>query len=204
MSASPPHKGVIVEWASKSPFGYAECELGRIFLHINNFTERFKWPEVDDEVTFAMGEDPKGRPCAESIILISQQGVLSWRHFATVIALLILPAIAVPNLTGVISPWWILSCVIIISFLATLNLWIDKNYAKKADSRVPEVSLHLFEFMGRWPGSFLAQRYFRHKISKKNYQYFFWLIVLSHQLVSLDLILGGFIMAGIEALKTGA
>jgi uncharacterized membrane protein YsdA (DUF1294 family) len=200
---SPIQKGVITEWASKSPFGYAECETGRVFIHINNFIERFKWPEVDDFVSFAVGKDEKGRPCAQSIILVSQKGTLSWKHFAVVLGLLILPALAVPNLREWLSPWWILGCVVIISLLSALNLWFDKNYAKDAKSRIPEATLHLFDLMGGWAGSYLAQHYFRHKISKRSYQWFFWLIVLGHQLVALDLIFGGFILIGFQNLGTG-
>lgn len=205
MHTDPPiHQGVVTEWASKSSFGYAECESGRIFLHINNFIERFKWPEVDDLITFSIGQDEKGRPCAQNIILVSQGGVLAWPHFVLVLGLLILPALAVPNVAEWLSPWWILGCVMITSALAALNLWFDKNYAKEDASRIPEATLHLFELLGGWPGSYLAQRFYRHKISKRSYQVIFWLIVTAHQLIALDLIFGGFLLNGLRNLGTGS
>ena len=45
------------------------------------------------------------------------------------------------------------------------------------------------EAAGGWPGAFLAQRTFRHKISKTSYQAAFWFIVLSHEFVALDFLL---------------
>lgn len=197
---TPSQKGTIVEWPSKSSFGYAETEAGRVFLHINNFIERFKWPEVNDAVTFSVGKDEQGRPCAKEIVLLSQQGTLCWKHIALLISLLILPAIAIPTVSEWLSPSWILLCIVVASSLSALNLWRDKNFAKVNSSRIPEASLHLFDLMGGWPGSFLAQRYFRHKISKGSYQLLFWLIIIAHQLIALDLIFGGFIASGFENL----
>ena len=74
------HEGTITEWAPKSPFGYADSDEGRVFLHINNYLQRFKWPEVNDEVQFSIGTDDKGRPCAQNIVLLSDQGILSRKH----------------------------------------------------------------------------------------------------------------------------
>ena len=63
--------------------------------------------------------------------------------------------------------------------------------------------LNGFELMGGWPGSYLAQRFLRHKISKKSYQVIFWLIVVIHQLFALDLIFGGFLYRGLVQLSAG-
>jgi uncharacterized membrane protein YsdA (DUF1294 family) len=46
--------------------------------------------------------------------------------------------------------------------------------------------LHLAEFLGGWPAAFLAQRAFRHKISKSRYQLAFWMIVVFHEAASVD------------------
>ncbi len=45
---------------------------------------------------------------------------------------------------------------------------------------------HFFELIGGWPGSFVAQHRFRHKVKKTGYQFTFWLIVAGYQLVALD------------------
>ncbi len=48
----------------------------------------------------------------------------------------------------------------------------------------------MLELIGGWPGAFLAQRVFRHKISKRSYQVEFWIIVLLHQFLALDSLFG--------------
>lgn len=66
----------------------------------------------------------------------------------------------------------------------------DKRRAEAGEWRIPEATLHLAELAGGWPGAFLAQRVFRHKISKVSYQVGFWMIVLIYQLVALDSLVG--------------
>jgi len=196
-------QGVITDWGPRSSFGYARSGDERAFLHIGNFIRRGKWPEEADRVSFVWGKDPQGRPCAQEIVLLSRGSVLSWAHFVVLAALLVVPALAVPKLGDWLSPWWLGLCVAINSSLVTLNLWLDKRYAISSRYRIPEATLHLFELMGGWPGSYLAQRFYRHKISKKSYQVIFWMIVAIHQLFALDLILGGFFARGLEQLGAG-
>lgn len=54
----------------------------------------------------------------------------------------------------------------------------------KAVARVPERTLHIFEALGGWIGSFFAQRQFRHKTQQRKYQLIFRIIVILH-LISL-------------------
>ena len=193
-------EGVIIQWEPKNSFGFAQSDGERVFLHIGNFVERAKWPEETDRVTFVLGMGPQGRPCAQQIVLLGRGSVLRWTHFAVVALLLVLPVLAVPKLGEWLSPWWIALCALVTSGLAWLNLWLDKRFALSARFRVPEATLHLFELTGGWPGSLLAQRFFRHKIAKRGYQVVFWMIVLVYQLLSIDLILGGFLAEGLRQL----
>jgi len=196
-------EGVIIEWESRRSFGHAQSGDDRAFLYIGNFTKRAKWPEKGDRVSFVWGKDPQGRPCAQEIELLSRGSVLSWAHFVVLAGLLVLPGLAVPKISEWLSPWWVGLCVVITSSLATLNLWLDKRYAITARYRVPEATLHLFELMGGWPGSYLAQRFLRHKVFKTSYQVIFWLIVAIHQFFALDLIFGGFLYRGLNQLSIG-
>ena len=193
-------EGVIIQWEPRNSFGFALSDGERVFLYIGNFVKRAKWPEENDRVSFLLGSDPQGRPCAQEIVLLGRGSVLRWTHFVVVALLLVLPALAVPKLAAWLSPWWIVLCALIISGLAAFNMWLDKRYALTVRFRVPEATLHLFELTGGWPGSFLAQRFFRHKISKRSYQVIFWLIVLLYQLLSIDLVLGGFFADGLRHL----
>jgi uncharacterized membrane protein YsdA (DUF1294 family) len=69
---------------------------------------------------------------------------------------------------------------IFMSALATLYFAADKRRAMTHSWRIPEIYLHCFEVLGGWPGALLAQKAFRHKNRKGNYQRVFWEIVTLH------------------------
>ncbi len=194
---------MIVDWKPKSSFGFAESGDEKVFLHISNFVHPARWPENGDPVSFEMGVDERGRPCAREIILHVSGSILRWRHVMELGLLMALPALALPALTQLLSLWWILFCVALNSSLSGLLQWLDKRYSIASHSRVSEVTLHLFELLGGWPGSFLGQRLLRHKVSKGEYQGMFWSIVLVHQLFALDLLFGGLLYSGILELSRG-
>ena len=106
------------------------------------------------------------------------------------LALLALPVYALSRLTSFVD--WRLLCGVPlgVSAFTFLIYRADKRRAEEGEWRVPESTLHLAELMGGWPGAFLAQRRFRHKISKTSYQCFFWSIVLVHQAVAIDSLAG--------------
>ena len=57
---------------------------------------------------------------------------------------------------------------------------LDKRAARCQGGRTPEMTLHLLELLGGWPGALLAQRVLRHKNAKASYQIVFWLIGALH------------------------
>ena len=73
-----------------------------------------------------------------------------------------------------------------ISVLAFFCMKADKRKAENGHWRIPEANLHLLEFLGGWPGSFLGQRVYRHKISKLKYQCTFYFICLLHSALAVD------------------
>jgi uncharacterized membrane protein YsdA (DUF1294 family) len=103
---------------------------------------------------------------------------------------MIAPSLAVwrllPTLTAQIVSVWVL--LVSIGTFA-LYAW-DKRRARQGGQREPEKRLHLLELLGGWPGAFLAQRLARHKTAKPSFQFIFWLIVLLHQYVAIDALLG--------------
>ena len=64
----------------------------------------------------------------------------------------------------------------------------DKQQAKAGQWRTPEKILHGVELLGGWPGALVAQQMFRHKTRKWSYQLLFWLIVVVHQVVWVDVL----------------
>ena len=88
------------------------------------------------------------------------------------------------------DPRWIVGYAVVISGITFWLYLSDKRKAVGGEWRTPESVLHLAEILGGWPAAFLAQRAFRHKISKTSYQATFWLIVVLHQAVALDSVTG--------------
>lgn len=67
--------------------------------------------------------------------------------------------------------------VIFINLVTIFAYGVDKKAAVSGKWRVSEARLHTLEFLGGWPGAFLAQKVFRHKTKKKGYQAMFWLML---------------------------
>jgi len=78
-----------------------------------------------------------------------------------------------------IEPWAPVLYAIVSSLTFAAYVW-DKTRAENAERRVPEITLHLLEILGGWPGALVAQHWLRHKTAKVSYQVVFWLIVAAH------------------------
>ena len=180
--------GEIVQWDSAKAFGWVESNGQRLFLHIKDFQRGQRRPKVGDEVSFSPGQDAKGRPCAKAARLLragSRMGFGGWIAFGLLILL--------PGVAGLFLPLplWLPSTFMTIVSMITYRIYgHDKKLAQGGGWRVSESTLHLAELCGGWPGAFLAQRRLRHKCSKSNYQFVFWLIVLAYQIVSVDIFFG--------------
>lgn len=115
-----------------------------------------------------------------------RRGSVGVPAFTGLALLLALPAYAFSRLAGSVD-WRILSgAPLAVSLFTLLAYRTDKRRAEAGEWRIPESTLHMAELAGGWPGAFLAQRIFRHKISKVSYQVVFWIIVLLHQMAALD------------------
>ena len=60
--------------------------------------------------------------------------------------------------------------IISINIIAFIAMWVDKRAAQKRGNRISEKNMHQLELMGGVPGSWLGQRVFNHKTSKRRYQ----------------------------------
>jgi len=107
------------------------------------------------------------------------------RH-VPVLFCLILPLVAVYELSRTL-PWqFILGYLLLISITTFGSYWQDKRRAQKGLWRIPEKSLHTFELLGGWPAAYLAQQVYRHKTNKRRFRIIYWAIVGLHQLLALE------------------
>lgn len=120
-----------------------------------------------------------------------ESSVLRGWHWALLAALLVLPALALIKVGQVMHPWVPWTLALVMQAVAYVTCWRDKVKARSGKWRTPEATLHGLEFFGGWPGSYIAQRQFRHKVSKMPYQISFWVIVTIHQVVALDFLRDG-------------
>ncbi len=104
--------------------------------------------------------------------------------------LLVLPGAALYRLSTRVGIELLLIGCAVISAFCFIAYWIDKRRAESGGWRIPESTLHLLELAGGWPAALLAQQLFRHKTAKLSYQVVFWSIVVGHQFLALDYLLG--------------
>jgi uncharacterized membrane protein YsdA (DUF1294 family) len=71
---------------------------------------------------------------------------------------------------------------IFLSLISFTSYGLDKYQASTAGWRTKENALLLVDALGGWPGGFVAQYWFRHKIRKRSFQFMFWAIVVLHQI----------------------
>ncbi len=99
---------------------------------------------------------------------------------------LILPITALIKVSASIPFVYLIAYFILISAVTLYVYWADKRKAQLNLWRIPEITLHSAELVGGWTAAFFAQRIFRHKISKKEYQFTFWFIAVIHQYLAFD------------------
>ena len=157
-----------------------------MFVHIRDFTEHHKAPEIGDTIVYSVGADKQGRTCAKNAVHENDGGRFRDTHITALVLLLIAPGISVYRLAHVFDFRIVLGWAIGISLFTYFIYASDKKRAREGSWRVSENTLHLLELLGGWPGAFLAQRRLRHKCSKVNFQLVFWLIVAAYQFVAID------------------
>jgi len=191
-------KGIVDKWSDDKGFGFIiSQEFGRVFFHISKMHGNRR-PTVGDSVFFLLEYDEQERPTAGHVrhaelsldTLDSDSksskdkkkaairiGVFDWIFF---IGLMILPVSGAFEfyLDGII---WVVPIYFAVSVMTVWFYKRDKNNAFAGERRIPENTLHLFEFFGGWVGAYWAQKIFRHKTKKLSYRMIYWLVILFHQ-----------------------
>ena len=68
----------------------------------------------------------------------------------------------------------------VMSAVTAAAFWLDKRRARHRAWRVSNMTLHTLEFLGGWPGAWLAIFIFRHKSRKRSYQLWLAVAVILH------------------------
>ena len=89
-----------------------------------------------------------------------------------------------PGHYALISPFCYLLNSLIVIPIYKLDKWLA---VRSRDDlwRIPEAILHLWAFLGGWPGALYARRHYRHKTQKLSFRIVFWLTVLLNLSVTL-------------------
>jgi uncharacterized membrane protein YsdA (DUF1294 family) len=106
------------------------------------------------------------------------------------LALLVAPTLALAPLTAWLDWRGLAGAALLLSVFTFFSYRADKRRAEAGEWRIPESTLHLASLAGGWPGAFLAQQFLRHKTAKISFQIPFWLIVMLHQFLAIDSLLG--------------
>jgi uncharacterized membrane protein YsdA (DUF1294 family)/cold shock CspA family protein len=191
-------QGKITQWKDSQGFGFIEPDGGgaRVFVHQSAFINRQRRPAEGVAVVFETSNDERGRPRAEKVAFaidakanqpvrkptrtISSDNKPVRLGRLDVSSLAVLCAVlAIATITGRLPAWlplWYLGVSVVTFFVYAQ----DKSAAQSGQWRTPESTLHLLGLIGGWPGGLLAQKAFRHKSSKREFQLTFWASVVAN------------------------
>jgi uncharacterized membrane protein YsdA (DUF1294 family)/cold shock CspA family protein len=182
-------KGTLVEWNDARGFGFLEPAGGgqRAYCHISQFARRSRRPAIGDRVTYELSRDERGRPRASQIRPVAATKVAAAKKsssllspwVAIVTAALFIAAVAGLAFRGAL-PILIPAIYLCLSFVTILAYAFDKSAAKNGRRRTQESTLHLLSLLGGWPGAWIAQLAFRHKIKKVSFMVTFVVCVVGN------------------------
>lgn len=179
------HKGKITDWNDSKGFGFVVPHGGgaRAFVHIKAFAQRGRRPAEGDFITYDVTQDSRKRTNAINIRYAGD--VASKRRspsfgYLPYLTVLVFAALITALVGFGRLPMQILFIYITASGIAFLAFAFDKAAAMNKRWRTRENTLHLLSLIGGWPGAFIAQRMFRHKTKKDEFQTVFWFTVAAN------------------------
>ncbi len=179
-------EGRITHWKDDKGFGFIAPAGGGdpVFVHIKAFVNRDKRPAANEVVTYELQFDERKRARAAKVAFAHQriqapaklgQGTAKPSAppdrvaFPVCVAAVFFAYLAWSIATGKLH-FAIMVLYALASLVAFLAYGADKGNAERHKRRTPEVNLHLISILGGWPGAWIAQRVFRHKSKKTEFQ----------------------------------
>jgi uncharacterized membrane protein YsdA (DUF1294 family)/cold shock CspA family protein len=173
------YQGRIHSWNDDKGFGFVTPNGGgdKAFVHIKAFARVSRRPVDGDLITYTCVRDAHGRLQANAIRFIGMPEPVDDRARPGMIgpafALIFCAALIGAGLTRQL-PMIVLLAYAAMSMVAFIAYGLDKSAATAGRQRTPESTLHFFGLACGWPGALLAQRAFRHKSRKAEFQTMFW------------------------------
>ena len=177
------HKGRITSWKDDRGFGFITSNRGgqQVFVHIKSFANRQRRPAENEIVTYELRTDAKGRPQAERVAFAGERVPPAAPSGPSSVPLVLAAGFVVFVAGAAFAgkvPFAVLGLYCSASVVAFVAYALDKSAARNDRWRTQESTLHLFSFVGGWPGALAAQRLLRHKSRKRSFQIVFWLTVV--------------------------
>lgn len=173
------YQGRMTSWKDDQGYGFISPNGGgaHVFVHINSFSNRHRRPASDELVTYELKVDAKGRAQAGSVAFVGEHATPTnssgYSSIPSLFACGFLVFVAAAAFAGKL-PEEVFVLYLAASVVAFFAYAFDKLAAQKNRWRTQENTLHLFAFIGGWPGALVAQRLLRHKSKKTSFQTVFW------------------------------
>ncbi len=182
------YQGKITDWHDDKGYGFVTQNGGghKAFVHISSFQGRSRRPAIGDIIVYELGEDERKRPRALGVTFakVTRPQAPSGRESKS--ASLVRASVGVIVFSvllgcGVLAgrlPFSILGIYLVMSVVTLFAYGLDKSAAMNNRYRTSEQTLHVLAFACGWPGALFAQAAFRHKSSKREFQFVFWFVVI--------------------------
>lgn len=187
--------GKVSEWNDDRGFGFIaprDGEPARVFFHIRDYRLDGRRPETGELVKFSAQRQPDGKWRAHAV----QRTIPAARRAspATPARRPSRPPSILPGVVAIVAyallvawairagrlPFETMFLPMILSAITYVVYALDKHAAQTGRWRTQETRLHLLEFLGGWPGAWIAQQTLRHKSRKPGYRVVFWTMVVLH------------------------
>ncbi|MCU0523217.1 MAG: DUF1294 domain-containing protein [Elainella sp. Prado103] len=194
-------RGQLKTWKDERGFGFIQPVDGssEVFLHVSELKDASRRPVVGDTIYYHAIEQAGKVRAVNAFILgarLQRSGasasVRSTRDpsarsdaplpILPILLLAIFPVIGAIHFAFTTGYFWVLLLYPGVGCISFLLYRDDKDRARQKAWRTSEKTLILWDLFGGWMGGFIAQRMFRHKVSKPSYQFAFWLVVVMHYL----------------------